>query len=121
MVSGSEQKFLLGLGVRPENSQTLHLGALLVHFSGTVLPCRFISFFPDLKGQEESSLTALNAASYCMFFFFLLTSVLFTVINPVFVIPAYTEACTLASVSNYLHCPFKDVLFFVHCVDVKRH
>lgn len=53
MVAGSEQKFLLGLGVSPENSQTSHLGVLLVHFS-------------VLKGQEGFLLAVLNAASYFM-------------------------------------------------------
>lgn len=66
MVAGSEQKFLLGLGVSPENSQTSHLGVLLVHFSAAVLPCRFIPFFPVLRGQEGFLPAVLNAASYFM-------------------------------------------------------
>lgn len=50
MVSGSEQKFLLGLGVSAENDP----GVLLVHFNATILPCSFIPSFPVLKDQKGS-------------------------------------------------------------------
>lgn len=50
MVSGSEQKFLLGLGVSAENDP----GVLLVHFNATIPPCSFIPSFPVLKDQKGS-------------------------------------------------------------------
>lgn len=115
MVSGSEQKFLLGLGVSAKNS----LGVLLIHFNATILPCSFIPSFPVLKGLKESPSAVPETARYLCFF--LLMSLLFTLINPVSVISAHTETCTPASVSNYLHCPFKGVVFLVLCVGVKSH
>lgn len=115
MVSGSEQKFLLGLGVSAKNSP----GVLLIHFNATVLPCNFIPSFPVPKSLKESSSAVPESASYLCFF--LLMSLLFTLINPVSVISTYTETWTPASVSNYLHCPFKGVLFLVLCVGGKSH
>lgn len=50
MVSGSEQKFLLGLGVSAKNS----LGVLLINFNAAILPCSFIPSFSALKGLKES-------------------------------------------------------------------
>lgn len=115
MVSGSEQKFLLGLGVSAKSTP----GVSLSHFNATILPCSFIPFFPVPKGLKESSSAVPETASYLCFF--LLMSLLFTLINPVSVISAYTETSTPASVSNYLHSPFKGVLFLVLCVGVKSH
>lgn len=60
MVSGSEQKFLLGLGVSAKNS----LGVLLIHFNATILPCSFIPSFPGLKGLKESPSAVPETASY---------------------------------------------------------
>lgn len=103
MVSGSEQKFLLGLGVSAKNSP----GVLPIHFNAIIFPC---SFIPSAVPETASYLC-----------FFLLMSLLFTLINPVSIISAYAETCTPASVSNYLHCPFKGALFLVLCVGVKSH
>lgn len=63
MVAGSEQKFLLGLGVSAENS----LGVLLVNFSATILPCSFIPSFPVFKGQKGSPTPVPETASCFMF------------------------------------------------------
>lgn len=96
MVSGSEQKFLLGLGVSAANSP----GVLLVHFNAaTTLPCSFTPSFSVLKGQKESTSAVPETACYlCLF---LLTSLCFTLIKPAFVIAAYTETCALAIASTF--------------------
>lgn len=86
MVSGSEQKFLLGLGVSAENSPRSFAGSLQCYSSA-------FQFHPILSYlQRLEGITIPETAGY---FVFLLSSL----INPGFVVAPDTEAYTLAVVS----------------------